>query len=135
MLAEDMLQEAFVDVFKNIHTFKGDSTPGAWIKRIVVNKCLSQLRKKKIHLADIDDVKYIPEEVVEEQDHSYEVARIKQAINLLPHGYRVIFSLYAMEGYDHEEISQVMGVSVSTSKSQYHRAKKKIKELLQLNHI
>jgi len=66
----------------------------------------------------------------EQSDVSYEVGEIKSAIRKLPQGYKVIFSLYAMEGYDHEEISGILGISESTSKSQYHRAKKKIRELM-----
>lgn len=130
MLAEDILQEAFVEVFKNIGKFKGESTPGAWIKRIVVNKCITHLRKRKIHLTELEEVTHITDVASEEIEPTYEVQQIKMAMDQLPHGYKVVFSLYAMEGYDHEEISEILDISVSTSKSQYHRAKKKIKELI-----
>lgn len=132
MTAEDVLQEAFVDVYKNIKSYKGDSTPGAWIKRIVVNKCISHLRKKKVYLSDIDEVAHVPETKEDNEDYTYEVQQIKNAMRLLPQGYKAIFSLYTLEGYDHEEIASIMKISVSTSKSQYHRAKKKLKEIITL---
>ncbi|MDF1696843.1 MAG: RNA polymerase sigma factor [Saprospiraceae bacterium] len=130
MEAEDTLQESFIDVYKKLHTFKYESTPGAWIKRIVVNNCINKLRKRKLHIEDIDEGRYIPIEEQEVSDHSFEVNKIKKAILQLPDGYRAIFSLYAMEGYDHQEIGQIMNISESTSKSQYSRAKKKIRELI-----
>ncbi len=131
VLAEDLLQEAFVDVFRNIKSYKGQSTPGAWIKRIVVNNCISHLRKRKMYFSEIDDAVQMIEHTEEAVDtHHYEVQQIKDAMRKLPQGYKVIFSLYAVEGYDHEEIAQILDISTSTSKSQYHRAKKKIRELI-----
>jgi len=130
MEAEDVLQESFIDVYKKLHTFKYESTPGAWIKRIVVNNCINKLRKRKLILEDIDEGRFLVEEEVEIKDHSLEVSKIKKALNHLPDGYRAIFSLYALEGYDHQEIGQIMNISESTSKSQYSRAKKKIRELI-----
>lgn len=130
MEAEDTLQESFVDVFKKLYTYKYESTPGAWIKRIVVNNCINKLRKRKLILEDIDEVRFVPTEETEISDHSLEVNKIKKAMLQLPDGYRAIFSLYAMEGYDHQEIGQIMNISESTSKSQYSRAKKKIRELI-----
>ena len=130
MEAEDTLQESFIDVYKKLHTFKYESTPGAWIKRIVVNNCINKLRKRKLHVEDIDEGRFVAEHEEESPDHSYEVNKIKKAMSYLPDGYRVIFSLYAMEGYDHQEIGQIMNISESTSKSQYSRAKKKIRELM-----
>jgi len=130
MEAEDALQESFIDIYKKLHTFKYESTPGAWIKRIVVNHCINKLRKRKLPLDNIDEGRYVAEEKEEIVDHSLEVNKIKKAISYLPDGYRAIFSLYAMEGYDHQEIGQIMNISESTSKSQYSRAKKKIRELI-----
>ena len=130
MEAEDVLQESFMDVYKKLHSFKYESTPGAWIKRIVVNNCINRLRKKKLHIEEIEEGRYVVEEVVESKDHAYEVRKIKKAMSRLPDGYRAIFSLYAMEGYDHSEIGQIMNISESTSKSQYSRAKKKIREIM-----
>ncbi len=130
MEAEDVLQESFIDVYKKLHTFKYESTPGAWIKRIVVNNCINKLRKRKLIFEDIDEGRFVVEEAVEIKDHSLEVNKIKKALTHLPDGYRAIFSLYALEGYDHQEIGQIMNISESTSKSQYSRAKKKIRELI-----
>jgi len=130
MEAEDTLQESFIDVYKKLHTFKYESTPGAWIKRIVVNNCINKIRKRKLVIEDIDEGRFVVAEESEISDHSFEVNKIKKALNYLPDGYRTIFSLYALEGYDHQEIGQIMNISESTSKSQYSRAKKKIRELI-----
>lgn len=130
MEAEDALQESFIDVYKKLHTYKFESTPGAWIKRIVVNNCINKLRKRKLLIEDIDEGRYVAVEEDEMKDHSLEVNKIKKAMSFLPDGYRAIFSLYAIEGYDHQEIGQIMNISESTSKSQYSRAKKKIRQLI-----
>lgn len=132
MLAEDVLQESFVAVFKGMKSFKAEVTPGAWIKKIVVNNCVSQLRKRKTYFDDIDDDSHqLPDLEPESDDGTqYRVQMIKDAMRKLPQGYKVIFSLYAVEGYDHEEIASIMDISVSTSKSQYHRAKQKIRQLI-----
>lgn len=130
MEAEDVLQESFMDVYRKLHTYKFESTPGAWIKRIVVNNCINKLRKNRLQIEEIEEGRYVTEEVIEKDDLQYEVKKIKQAISRLPDGYRAIFSLYAMEGYDHQEIGQILSISESTSKSQYSRAKKKIRELI-----
>lgn len=129
--AEDVLQESFMDVYKKLHTFKFESTPGAWIKRIVVNNCINKLRKKTIEISEIDEGKYIAEEAsTDYSEEALDIKKIKKAINMLPDGYRVVFSLYALEGYDHQEIGEIMNISESTSKSQYSRAKKKIRQLI-----
>lgn len=130
--AQDVMQDAFVDVFKNIKSYKGESTVGAWIKRVVVNRCLTHLRKRKIQLVDAEVLEHVADDESITEDVTYEVKQIKNAMEKLPHGYKVIFSLYAVEGYDHEEIADIMGITISTSKSQYHRAKKKLKELVKL---
>jgi RNA polymerase sigma factor (sigma-70 family) len=130
MEAEDVLQESFMDVYRKLHTYKFESTPGAWIKRIVVNNCINKLRKNKLHIEEIEEGRYVADEIVEKDDYGYEVKKIKKAMSALPDGYRAIFSLYAMEGYDHQEIGQIMNISESTSKSQYSRARKKIRELM-----
>jgi len=130
MEAEDVLQESFMDVYRKLHTYKFESTPGAWIKRIVVNNCINKLRKNKLHIEEIEEGRYVADVIHEKEDYKYEVKKIKKAMSALPDGYRAIFSLYAMEGYDHQEIAQIMNISESTSKSQYSRAKKKIRELM-----
>jgi RNA polymerase sigma factor (sigma-70 family) len=126
--AEDILQEAFVDCFRNIGSFRFESTFGAWLKMILVNKCINYMRKKKIDLTLYDT----PPPVVyeEEEEITYDTGRIFKGIELLPDGYRIILTLYLLEGYDHSEISQILGISESTSKSQYSRAKEKLRNIL-----
>ena len=128
--AEDVLQEAFVSAFGHIKSFKGTSTFGAWLKRIVVNKAISHVNKNRLDTVDIDDhpVDDISEDVFVEP--IYKVETVKQAIEKLPEGYRVVFSLYLMEGYDHKEIAEILHISESTSKSQYNRAKRKLIEII-----
>ena len=134
--AEDMLQEAFADCFRNIGSFRTDSTFGAWLKTIVINRCVSRLRKKEAELVYIDD--YSRHETLEEEPCEVtwpDASVIARAVEKLPDGYRVVFSLYLLEGYDHTEISQILGISESTSKTQYLRAKKKLKKILkEMNH-
>lgn len=133
--AEDLLQESFTDAFMKLNSFRYESSFGAWLKRIVINKCINAINKKKVDLV-FPDQPVEQDTRDEEIDYSgidMDVQRIHLAVGKLPDGYRVIFSLYALEGYDHGEISQIMNISESTSKSQYLRAKQKIKELLKNN--
>ncbi len=129
--AEDMLLEAFTDCFRSIDSYKSQGTFGAWLKTIVINKCINRLRKKETDLVYIDD--YGPVERPDEEEPKSEwpdASVIAKAVEKLPDGYRVIFSLYLLEGYDHAEISQIMNISESTSKTQYLRAKEKLKKIL-----
>jgi RNA polymerase sigma factor (sigma-70 family) len=131
--AEDMLQEAFVEAFNKLHTFRFESTFGAWLKRITVNKCINELKRRKVALEYSDQTSQYDREdegVTMGDDFSPDAERIKHAMALLPDGYRVVFSLYLLEGYDHEEISAILGISESTSKTQLMRAKKKIIDIL-----
>lgn len=133
--AEDMLQEAFTECFRNLDSFRSDSTFGAWLKRIVVNRCINRLRKRETELVYIDD--YRPVERAEEETPAAswpDATIIAKAVEQLPDGYRVVFSLYLLEGYDHSEISQIMNISESTSKTQYLRAKEKLKKILLTTH-
>jgi RNA polymerase sigma-70 factor (ECF subfamily) len=126
--AEDLLQEAFLDCFRNIKSFRFESTFGAWLKSILVNKCINQLRKKKVELVLQETV---PVEIVEEEQETiYNTDNIFKGIEQLPDGYRIILTLYLLEGYDHTEIAQILGISESTSKSQYSRAKEKLRSIL-----
>ncbi len=130
--AEDLLQEAFAEAFSKLDSFRFDSSFGAWIKRIVVNRCINHLKKRKVDLTFMDDV---PEKGgtashVEDDKIDYEVKKVHKAMELLPNGYRVIFSLYLLEGYDHSEIAQILDISESTSKSQFSRAKQKLKDII-----
>ena len=132
--AEDMLQNSFIDVFRKLDSFKFESSIGAWIKRIVINNCINSLKKKRLNVQSLEDHpvernNFVSEDV-EEIPVGLSVDMVNQALHLLPDGYRVVFSLYLLEGYDHQEIAEILGVSVATSKSQYSRAKKKLRELL-----
>jgi len=133
--AEDALQLSFLDVFTKLQTFQGNSTLGAWIKRIVVNNCINQLRKRKLVFTQVDGSlgNVADEEPVDEQAMEYRVDQVKKCIAELPDGFRVVLSLYLLEGYDHSEIAEILSISESTSKSQYHRAKNKLKYLLSQN--
>lgn len=129
--AEDVLQEAFINAFRNLDAYRGDATFGSWLKRIVVNKAINEVKKKKLELIPEDEDFDIKEEQEEETYRpELTVGRVKQAIESLPDGYRSVLSLYLMEGYDHQEIAEIMGITESTSKSQLNRSKKKLKELL-----
>ena len=129
---EDILQEAFVECFRNIKSFRFESTFGAWLKKIVVNKCINHLKKRKI---DLEYYETLPVTIYEEEENvEYETEKIFRGIEKLPDGYRIILTLYLLEGYDHTEISQILGISESTSKSQYSRAKEKLRTLLSNNH-
>jgi RNA polymerase sigma-70 factor (ECF subfamily) len=133
--AEDVLQVAFVDIFGKIHTFNFEASISAWIKRIVVNRCIDHLKKRRLLTTDLDTNRHDaaledpdPEPALSAQKISVE--RIKQATRQLSEGYRVVLSLYLFEGYDHNEIAQILDISVGTSKSQYSRARKRLAALL-----
>ena len=129
--AEDILQDAFIECFRNLDAFRFESTFGAWLKRIVINGCINQLRKKKI---DFVFCETLPETSPEEEpDGVWDTDKIFKTIELLPDGYRIILTLYLLEGYDHTEIAGILGISESTSKSQYSRAKDKLRNLLVKN--
>jgi RNA polymerase sigma-70 factor (ECF subfamily) len=129
--AEDMLQETFTECFRNLNSFRFESTFGAWLKRIMINKCVNHTRKNKINLTFYDD---LPADICDDdEDIVYETEKIFKSIEKLPDGYRIILTLYLLEGYDHSEISQILGISESTSKSQYSRAKEKLRNLLKIN--
>ena len=133
--AEDMLQEAFTDCFRNIGSYRTESTFGAWLKTIVINRCISRLRKRETELVYIED--YSRHEVREEEPPETiwpDQAVIARAVERLPDGYRVVLSLYLLEGYDHTEIATILGISESTSKTQYSRAKDKLKKILSSMH-
>lgn len=130
--AEDVMQEAFLKAFTKLGTYRGEVTFGAWLKRIVINKSLDFLRLKKesVSLEETGEAAELTAEVHEPEDLEYRVDLIKHAINELPEGYRIVLTLILIEGYDHEEVSEIMGISNATSRTQYHRAKKKLIELL-----
>jgi len=128
MDAEDVLQTSFVKIFKNLNKYQYKSTPGAWIKRIIINNCIDFLKKRKMYFEEITDRIDVSEE--EEEEPDYNVNIVKEAVNELAHGYRAVFTLYAFEGYDHKEIAEIMGTSEANSKSQYSRAKQHVKRII-----
>ena len=130
--AEDMLQESFSYAFSRLGSFRFESSFGAWLKRIVVNTCINHLKKKKVDLVYTEQHNDpAPEdEYVDYEEIKFQVDGVRKAIEKLPEGYRIVFSLYLLEGYDHKEISEILGIKESTSKSQFLRAKQKIKEIL-----
>lgn len=130
--ARDLLQDAFVEAFMKIHSLKELSTFSAWIKRITVNKCINAIKKKRIFAISIDEnVDPADEDDSIDQDIiGHEAQVIMNALEKISDGCRTVFNLYLFEGYDHKEISQIMGISESASKSQYSKAKQKIRDLL-----
>jgi len=131
--AEDVVQDSFIEAFNNMASFRYESTFGSWLKRIVVNKSINQLKKKKIPVVSIEKEMYHIKADVENEDASLlDVKKIIKGIELLPVGYQQIINLYLIEGYDHVEISEILGISNSTSKSQYHRAKKRLIEIIKI---
>ena len=130
--AEDMLQSSFADVFAKLHLFRGDATIGAWIKRIVINNCLNLLKRRKMSHTLLQDEQAVdlPALPDEAPEIELDVQRIKRAVIGLSDGYRAVLSLYLFEGYDHAEIAQVLNISEQTSKSQYSRARKRLRERL-----
>ena len=131
MDAEDILQDSFISAFRNLKSYKGTASFGSWLKRIVVNNAINLVKKRNFLFEDIQEVpEHQYDEKIETQDLSYDVSMIYQGISRLPDGYRMVLSLYLIEGYDHREISEVLGISESTSKSQFNRSKKKLKEIL-----
>lgn len=137
--AEDALQEAFVSAFSNLHKFKSESTFGAWLKQIVVNQAIGQLRSRKFQFIEIseiageeEDSKYVPSEWQDEVDGemNLDIQLVQRSMEKLSEGYRVVLTLYLFEGYDHEEIGQILSISESTSRTQYMRAKKRLLEII-----
>ncbi len=129
MEAEDVMQESFLSAFKKIESYRGEVSFGAWLKKIVVNRSLDVVKKRKVKFEEIN------ERTTEVEDYHMPVKEVdakvlKEAIQQLPDGYRIVLSLYLLEGYDHDEISQILGISNSSSRTQLLRAKNKLKELL-----
>lgn len=134
MEAEDVMQEAFLSAFKKINTYKGEVSFGAWLKKIVINRSLDYLKKRKVQFEEVNErTMQIADYQMETKE--IDVNRIKKAIQSLPDGYRVVLSLYLIEGYDHDEISQILNISNSSSRTQLLRAKNKLKELLKEDEV
>ncbi|MCF7560214.1 RNA polymerase sigma factor [Sabulilitoribacter multivorans] len=134
--AEDVVQEAFIKAFTKLHQYKAEVTFGAWLKRIVVNKSIDFLKSKKQQLVDLEEVhlkvvdtanddKWLVEDAITLND-------VKEAINKLPDKYQYVVMLYLIEGYDHQEISEILNISEVASRTQLSRGKAKLQELLTL---
>ncbi len=130
--AEDVMQESFLDAFQRLGSYTGEGSFGSWLKRIVINRSLDFIRKTK-EMVSFDeaehDVHEIPGDNMEEQI-LLQVEQVKNAISQLPDEYRVVLSLFLLEGYDHEEISQILKISNQLSRTRYSRARQKLLGLL-----
>lgn len=126
-LANDVLQEGFLKIFQKLHTFRGESTVGAWIKVIIVRTALSRIKREPI-------TETLPANFNNEQidwgQHDLDLDYLEKAIQRLPSGYRSVFLLIEVEGYSHKEVAEMLGITMGTSKSQLFYAKKKLREFL-----
>ncbi|GAB7256368.1 hypothetical protein OBPA_08330 [Polaribacter sp. OB-PA-B3] len=130
-LAEDVMQDAFIKAFKNINNYKNEVAFGAWLKRIVINQSIDLLKKNKLELIAInDDVITKVEEEDWHVEDSISVDEIVDNINELKEKYRLVLTLYLLEGYDHQEISEILNITENTSRTQLLRGKKVLKEKL-----
>jgi len=129
--AEDMLQEGFIKVFSQIHTFQNKGAFEGWIRRIIVHTCINNLKKNKRFNESVDILHASTLQVREESVPSIVQAKqIVDCIRILPIGYRTVLNLYAIEGYSHKEISDMLDIEESTSRSQYTRAKQMLEDIL-----
>lgn len=130
--AEDILQESFIDAFAQLRSFENKSTFGAWLKQIVVFKSIALLKKKRLSFTDLEKETedLVEENTLDESEIEFTVQNIKKTMNQLPDGYRTVLSLYLLEGYDHEEIAEIMRISQSTVRTQYKRGKQKLLQIL-----
>lgn len=125
--ANDVLQEAFVKIFRGLPSFRGESTLGAWIKTIVVRTAFSKLRKEKRFFEPVD---HLAANMTLDWGHRLDADYLEKAILALPEGYRTVFVLVEVEGYSHKEVAALLDISEGTSKSQLFYAKRKLRELL-----
>lgn len=136
--AEDAMQEAFIKAFQKLHQFNGEVTFGAWLKRIVINKCLDKLKAKKLELLAINE--QVLATVEDEDDWIVEndvgIKEVKSVIENLPEKYKYPLMLFLIEGYDHEEIAEILDISQVASRTLVHRGKKKLQdELKELKNV
>lgn len=126
--AEDLLQEAFVIAFEHVGEISSDTGFGGYLKKIVINRCIDRIRKRKLDLLSLDEARYVEEEIGDEElDYNIEV--LMTCIRELPPGFQLVINLYLFEEYSHKEIGEALNISEGTSKSQYNRARKKLAEL------
>lgn len=134
--AEDVVQEAFIKAFTKLHQYKAEVTFGAWLKRIVVNKSIDFLKSKKQRLVDLEEVHLKVIDTDDDDkwlvDDAVTIDDVKKAIERLPDKYQYVLMLYLIEGYDHQEISEILNISEIASRTQLSRGKVKLQELLTL---
>jgi RNA polymerase sigma-70 factor (ECF subfamily) len=129
--AEDMLQEGFIKVFGQIHTFQNRGAFEGWIRRIIIHTCINNLKKNKRFNESVDLIHATSMQVREETIPSIiQAKQVVECIRLLPIGYRTVLNLYAIEGFSHREIGEMLDVEESTSRSQYTRAKAMLEDIL-----
>ena len=133
--AEDIMQESFLDAFRRLDSYTGEGSFGSWLKKIVINKSLDAIRKSRESISIEEESLDFPEITEEnrEEELQYKVAEVKEAITKLPEEYRVVLSLFLLEGYDHEEISEILHISNNTSRTRFVRAKQKVLQILKEN--
>ena len=125
--AEDIMQDSFLDAFRKIGDYTGEGNFGGWLRRIVVNNSLDTLKKRKQEIAlNIEDIEIPDQDDQPLENVEYRIEEIKKALTLLPEDYRVIISLFLLEGYDHEEISGILNISYAASRTRYSRARQKL---------
>lgn len=131
--AEDMLQDGFVRVYRDMAQFRSEGALGGWIRRIMVNTALSHLRKQRDFLRDTPDFTPFENLLQTHEDFgaSMDAEKLMKILQQLPPGYRAVFNLYAVEGFTHEEIAQQLGITIGTSKSQLFKARDFLKKLLE----
>lgn len=136
MEAEDIVQEAFIKAFSKLEQYKGEVSFGAWLKRIVINRCIDVLKAKcqriielEEHHLNVVDTDYKSEWLV---DDNVTIDRVKQAISELPEKYKYVVMLYLIEGYDHQEISEILNISEVASRTQLSRGKQKLQNVLKV---
>lgn len=131
-IAEDVLMESFYKIFKKLETFKHNGSLEGWMKKLLINECLNHLRKNKNIFISIEDKKIdIPDIELDERSKNERALILINILKQLPEGYRSVFNLYVLEGYKHKEISELLNISESTSKTQLFKAKKLIKRTLE----
>lgn len=133
--AEDLTQEVFIQLFRKAGSFRGDSAFSTWLHRLTVNQVLMHFRRRSVKNEKVSDDGEMPEQTVHGTANPNKMPvvdriALKKAIAELPNGYRNVFVLHDVEGYEHEEVARMMGISVGTSKSQLHKARLKLRGLL-----
>lgn len=139
--AEDLAQEAFLQLFRKIGTFRGESAFSTWLHRLSVNVVLMHLRKKSLPVVSLEETTQLDDDLPRKDFGAEDIAlsgsidrlELQKAVESLPPGYRTIFVLHDVQGYEHNEIAKIAGCSVGNSKSQLHKARMKLRDLLKMN--